>query len=1459
MATNEIAQEEFYIVGIGASAGGLEALEAFFSNCPNDTGIAFVIVQHLSPDYKSMMPSLLARHTKMPVNVTENTDAILPNHIYLIPGNKNLIVNNGKLELLDRAPSNQLNLPIDLFFESLAKEKQEKAIGVILSGTGSDGTRGGKFIKEVGGTLFVQDPETIRFDGMPLSAIENGLADYVMAASEIPNELINFVHFPNAKANWEMKNIFNDSDAIDEILRIIRSNTGYDFLPYRRQTLTRRIIKRLKINKLEGLKEYIELLESDITEQRTAVDEFLIGVTKFFRDPKVFKVLEKRVIPAIIKNSYKNRQDIKAWSVGSSSGEEAYSIAILIEEAMEQLGMPLSYKVFATDIDAQAIEAGSKGIYKKDIMSDIPNALLGKYFINKKNGYQIKPEVRKNIIFSKHDILQNPPFNKMDLISCRNMLIYLNNKAQKKALASLHFALRKNGFLFLGSSESLGPISRSFEQIDRKAKIYKNIDTSNRVFRDKEDLEMYTFFPKINTKSATLKEKLGFYIGQDLVDEVGAACVFVDDKFDIVHAKGNLNRYIVLPEDGFSNNIMSILPSSLNIPISTSIRSINSGKYENKYVTKEVQHIVGEERIKLKVRVSALPSTVQNTTFLISILEVGKTIFKIGETGTDASTEDVLKYQQEIKELRQALDDARENLQLTVEELETTSEEIQATNEELIASNEELQSTNEELQSVNEELHTVNAELQEKNVELLELNSDMENLINSTNIGTIFLDKKCHIRRFTPAIAQQLHLRDADIGRSVSDFSWSNSNLEEDVKKVLQTLQPVRKEIQTKEGIWFLEQILPYRTQDDVIKGVVVNFINIDSLKTAIKEKEQVNHFMGQVTNLSPGVIYVYDLEKETTTFASESIYHILGYSEDQLQKMGSKALEKIVLPAYVSALKAHGEYMKTVKDNESGFVEIQVKDASDNIVWLSIIDKVFERNNKGEVTKLIGFATDSTQQKFLLNRENENLHLVKEITTVLPDIVYVYDSERKSTVYINRSLIKELGYSSADRTKIGKHPFKGIINSENLSIYNNHLRKLKNSKKAKSFYLELQVKNKKGKQIWISVTEKVFERNEDGRVSKIIGTIKNINANRLIQLEKEKLDKLVHEINEVTAIIYILDLKNQTFEYMSKAVERMLGYTSQSVLQMGSNYLEKLIHTKDLKKMKLHLSKLSTLKDGEAEYIECRLLTDKKNVIWVEMVQKIFERDKHGNPTKVIGICQDITLRKNNQLALKESNEKLERFAYISSHDLKEPLNTIISSLDLLKLEIENHPSIDLIQPIEDSTARMKELIEDLLEYSLLNKRAPNLQELDLNKLLDEVRQDLGAMLEQREVNLTNTKLPSIYADKTLMKQLFQNLIGNAVKYNDKKLPKVKISAKENQQEWVFSIKDNGIGIEQKNFNKIFNVFKKLHGRDQYSGTGIGLANCKSIVQAHQGKIWIESTIKKGSTFFFSIPKNQA
>ena len=436
-------EETFYIIGIGSSAGGLKALEEFFDHCPADTGFAFVIIQHLSPDYKSLMPELLSRHTTMSVKEAKEGDEVTPNHVYLIPGVKNIQIKQGKLELTKRPPSNQINFSIDIFFNSLAIEKKERALAVILSGTGSDGTKGAKAIKEVGGTVFVQSPETSGFDGMPRSAISQGLADYVLAPREMGNELLEFVSHPHYIYPKSTEGFSHDEESLMRILKIIKNHTGYDFSSYKKPTLLRRTAKRISITKSQTVENYIDYLYNNSDEKFLLTQEYLIGVTKFFRDQNAFEILKNEVIPKIVSNKLKEKT-IKIWIVACSTGEEAYSITILLEDYLQKNNLDISYKIFATDLDDRAIEVATKGMYNENIESEVDPEILSKYFIRKENKYQIHPSIRKNIIFSKHDILQNPPFSKMDLVSCRNMLIYMESNIQLKVLSSIHYLCRES-------------------------------------------------------------------------------------------------------------------------------------------------------------------------------------------------------------------------------------------------------------------------------------------------------------------------------------------------------------------------------------------------------------------------------------------------------------------------------------------------------------------------------------------------------------------------------------------------------------------------------------------------------------------------------------------------------------------------------------------------------------------------------------------------------------------------------------------------------------------------------------------------------------------------------------------------------------------------------------------------------------------------------------------------------
>lgn len=1076
-----------HIVGIGASAGGLEALGFFFDNCPEDANIAFVIVQHLSPDYKSMMSNLLARHTNMEVSVAKDQAKLEPNKVYLIPVDRNLTVKDGAFHLMSRAPRNEINLPIDVFFESLAKEEKERAIGVILSGTGSDGTIGSRAIKDVGGVIFVQEPETTRFNGMPMSVIESGLADYNLPATEIPLEIRNYIEYPESARDLLSKDV-KDEQPIEEILLLLKRNTNYNFLEYRRQTLTRRILKRLKINKLERLENYLTFLRDNEEEQEILVKEFLIGVTNFFRDPQAFKTLETQVIPEILEKAKEEQRDIKIWSVGCSTGEEAYSIAISLEKVMADTGSRVNYKIFATDIDSRAIDTASKGIYHSAIETDMTKDVLVKYFTKKPNSYQVKSNVRKNIIFSRHDILHNPPFNKMDLVSCRNMLIYFETSAQKKALSRLHFALNLRAYLFLGPSESLGVFSKSFKPINRKLKIFQSTKLASKL--DLVSTNIANLYPPITSSRKSrnsLKEQLEGSINNNLMDAVNGVCICVNQHYDIVHAVGDMNRYGSLPSRGFSNNIENILPIDFTIPITNGIKELQNTA-ELHEVAKNIQFVNQNKSISVKLFITHASLSGQSTTpiYVVTLVELERTEYSAKPV--DLVTIDGKKYQREIKELKQALANTRESLQLTIEELETSNEEIQATNEELVASNEELQSTNEELQSVNEELHTVNSELQEKNAELLEANSDIENLINSTDIGTIFLDKEFRLRRFTPAMSEQIELQIGDIGRHIQNFSWADPDLLENAKKVLKTLQPVKKEIQLKNGTWYLQQILPYRTQDDLIDGVIINFVQIQSFKDSVAEIEELNYFLEEVDSVSPAINYIYDLETRSNVYSSRSIAEILGYTKEEIKGYGDSLIAKLMVEEELPKIVAHHEKLRNQKSNESQFIEYQMRRKDGSLNWLISYDKPFKRNEQGTVTQIIGVAQNITEEKHLRLERERLSRLFESITNVSPAIIYILDIENCKIDFANAALCELLDCEAEEIYQWRREEMELFLHPDDVPVYQNHSTMMRTLAHDSMRTVEYRLKDKHKKYCWMSASEKVFERDENGKPTKLIG-----------------------------------------------------------------------------------------------------------------------------------------------------------------------------------------------------------------------------------------------------------------------------------------------------------------------------------------------------------------------------------
>ncbi len=820
----------FSVVAVGASAGGLEAIESFFDSVRKPDGIAFVVIQHLSPDYKSLMDELLAKHTTLPIRTAEDGMPIEPASIYLIPRKVNMSTFNGRLFLTEQQPG--LNLPIDVFMKSLADDFGEQAIGVVLSGTGSDGTRGVRTIKEAGGLVLVQDEESAKFDGMPRSAINTGIVDFVLPPHGMPAEIERFVGGSVAMMRSDGETTLTSSSTIARILMLIKRRTGVDLSHYKESTLYRRIERRIGITSAPSVDAYLETLQENPQEITTLYKEILIGVTKFFRDPEAFEVVQSRVIPALVAQ-INPREQIRVWVPACSTGEEAYGLAILIAEYLEAHGLQHTFRVFATDIDKDAILFASQGLYPESIAADVSAERLRTYFIRKGENYLISRQIRESVIFAYHNVFRDPPFRRIDLLSCRNVLIYFQSVLQQKVLNNFSFSLKEQGFLFLGSSESIGDHAKFFDSYDIRWKIFRSIQRQQR--RDAQ-LEpgssgLSEFVERIHG-ATTVRPQVGGMESayEQLIGDLFPPTVIVTQDRIVEHAFGDVSPFLKLPAGRMELNVMKMAQDPISVPVGD---TLSRAVAELRPVTSSGigMEIGGELR---SIDLSVHPIQMQTGDYVFAII-FGRSEIEPTEHAVvrQFNLDEAVKNR--IQSLESELQHTKESLQATIEELETSNEELQASNEELMSSNEELQSTNEELQSVNEELITVNAEYQKKIEELSQLNDDMNNLLASTQVGTLFLDPQLRIRKFNGTVGEHFKIIKSDVGRPISDLSHTleYETLLSDVQQVLEQSQAVEREARSADGRWYLIRIIPYNDGRENQGGVVVTLIEVTRRRIA--------------------------------------------------------------------------------------------------------------------------------------------------------------------------------------------------------------------------------------------------------------------------------------------------------------------------------------------------------------------------------------------------------------------------------------------------------------------------------------------------------------------------------------------------------------------------------------------------------------------------------------------------
>ncbi|MGD0960420.1 MAG: chemotaxis protein CheB [Methylomonas sp.] len=822
------------IVGIGASAGGLEAMEQFFGPVPADCGVAFVVIQHLDPTQQGILPELLQRATAMKVCQAGDDMKIKPDCVYVIPSNKDLSVTRGRLHLLEPAAPRGLRLPIDFFFRALAADQNARAIGVILSGMGSDGAMGLRAIKENAGLGLAQAPDSAKFDAMPRSAIDAGVADIVAPAPELWRRIADYLkispHSPNAPEQTILSP--KSQSALEQIVLLIRERTGNDFSLYKKNTLYRRIERRMGLHQIGAIAEYVKYLRLNSQELDLLFKEMLIGVTSFFRDPAVWEQLKTNAFPALFAH-YPAGKELRAWTPACSTGEEAYSLAIIFKEALAQNPAPQRFKlqIFATDLDQEAIEKARQGYYPGNIEADVLPERLRRFFTAENKGYRISKEIREMVIFAQQNIITDPPFTKLDLLSCRNLLIYFSPELQKKLIPLFHYALTGDGILLLGNAESVSNFSELFAFIDNHSRLYRRINQGGAP----ENIDFPTkHFPAVamtepaaqSTKTINLQSQ----VEQLLLQNYTPPAVLVNAEGDILYINGRTGKYLEPAAGKAHLNIHAMARDGLRHELAAALTKAQRQSEAVHSHGLRVGANGGAQTINLTVQAIAKPEALQGLLMVIFNDVEAPPFRKRSRLSASAELESLLA---ELQQAREELQTLREERQTTQEELKSSNEELQSTNEELQSTNEELTTSKEEMQSMNEELQTMNAELQSKVTDLSWVNNDMKNLLNSMEIATVFLDNALNIRRFTSHSTQLFKLIANDVGRPLSDIvtDLDYPQLRQDTQEVLSTLVFVEKHIRTYDGRWFKVRIMPYRTQENVIDGVVITFIDITENK----------------------------------------------------------------------------------------------------------------------------------------------------------------------------------------------------------------------------------------------------------------------------------------------------------------------------------------------------------------------------------------------------------------------------------------------------------------------------------------------------------------------------------------------------------------------------------------------------------------------------------------------------
>lgn len=1491
-------ESEHYIIAIGASAGGLEAIQEFFDNMPANGTLSFIIIQHLSPDYKSLLVELLSKHTNMKVVEAQHEMEVNPSMVYVIPNDKLLTIEGSKLQLSEKQIAKAPNTAIDIFLHSLAEAQAEKAIAIILSGTGSDGSKGIRSIHEAGGMVLVQDPATAKFDGMPNSAIAAGVVDYIIAPELMPEEIFVYIkEKPERLATADKP----DEQYLPEIMKLVENSCSYDFTNYKTPTILRRIGKRMAQLNYRKFQDYLQLLRSSRQECKMLGKEFLIGVTKFFRDHAAFDLIEKKVLEPLIKE--KSHGDVlKVWVTACSTGEEAYSIAILIDKLLKKLQKALEVKIFATDLDMDAIEFASRGSYPILSVSEMDDDTIHTYFSQQEGVVTIVPHIRKQIVFARHNVLKDPPFIKNDLVTCRNMLIYMNNILQRRVCATLQFALNKGGYLFLGPSEVPGSIKENLLEIDGKWKIYSKIANELR-FNPERMPSAQNYRSERERKppprESTLSRDLVDEFQGLLSDEFNYAAVYVDKNFDVKEATGNYRKFLTLPEKSFNTHLLKMVTPQVAAVLTSTLRKVI--KNGNPASLRNVRSANGDADKTVNIYIK--PSQREELVLLV-FSDGAPPATKDLDTVVAPPSEGSAAY---IFELEEELRETRSNLQMAVESLETANEELQSSNEELLSANEELQSGNEELQSLNEELHTLNTEHQLRIKELIELNDDLNNYFRSTNIAQVFVDSNLRIRKFNPAAVEMINLIETDIGRPLEHIS-NNIQYPEfygEVKKVFAEGIEIEKEVQTGENKFLMMRLLPYIRRDREHDGVVISFFDISLLKKkdniikavfntsgsailaleSVYKKGQLSDFVITQTN-SPAALLMPGAEDHVGSRLKEAfpeLLNVISLAEFEEILVSGQKLQKEIL---LSPDKQKTWYLAIATRMPNG-IAITLTDINSK----KIAEEKFRKNFQEllvvkENYRSLNLALEDKikERTYELTQSEERFRLIADTTS---DAVWDWDIA-SNTMWWSHNFYTQFGFGDNAQTNHGSFWLSRVHESDRTRVQQ-ELQEAINSGAAiwKTRFRFLK-QNGKLATILMKGALLIDSNNTPYRmVGAMIDVTEAEWASEMLKLKNDELQTVLSEFRFVTDFMpqMVWATKADGYhDFFNKGWYDFTGLTYDQTKDQGWSLV---LHPDDFQRTLEVWT--NCLRTGEVYEIEYRMRRHDGVYRWF-LARALPLRNEEGEIQKWFGTCTDIHDQKLSSdlleikvqertselqqanAELEASNAELLQFASVASHDLKEPLRKIHMFANMINDRYlqQNEAAAQYMERIIASSARMTRLINDLLDFTRLSVNS-SFEPTDLNQVMDEVLSDLEVAIKEKDAVIKVSELPKAEIIPGQFRQVFQNLVSNGLKFTKPGCrPEIVVSCQlvetcsvdapvsDDGKFCKISITDNGIGFSESYAGKIFTIFQRLHSQERYEGTGIGLAIAKKIMEKHGGLITAFGKEGEGASFVIIFPLEQ-